>query len=582
MSLLNINLRIIYCILAGFFNFFPAGSQPLLKYNQNQTPEWPEVIQMYHELDSIFPEAKLIEAGFSDSGRPIHLFIINKKGEFKPGKDLNVILINNGIHPGESCGIDASIEFASELLYNQKEYRAILDELTICIIPVLNVGGSLNRNPWNRANQNGPELQGFRANALNMDLNRDFIKLDTKNVQSLVSIIRQWDPDIFIDTHTSNGADYPYILTLITTQKDKLAEPVSSWLHGKMVPHLFDDMKNKGFELTPYVQPYKQFPEDGIIAFYDYPRYTTGYASLFAIPGFTTEAHMFKPYKLRVIGTLEFMYSAAEYLALNHIELNHAKKSAREKIANKTDFVIHRELDTTVFNTFRFKGYEKKEVISRVTGLQSYYFDQSSPWEKDIPYYDTYKVTKQIKAPSYYLIPQGWTHVIDRLQWNGVLMEKLDKDSLFFVEYYRIISYDTYPQPYNGHYKHVNTKVQTLRDSILFLKGDYMIPVNQEANNYLVEVLEPESHDSFFNWNFFDSILSRKEYFSSYVFDTLAIRPLENEPVLRKDLEEKKNREPNFAQNHRQQLNYIYENSVYSEESYLRYPVMRYTIPDGE
>ncbi len=573
----NRNKVLIYLYLfPAFLHFIPVSSQPVLKYDQNQTPEWKEVIEMYQELDSLFPEAKLIQAGHTDSGHPLHLFIIDTKKEFKPLPGQNVLLINNGIHPGESCGIDASLDFASNLLFSQNKYKPILDELTICIIPVLNVGGSLNRGPYNRANQNGPLMQGFRGNSLNLDLNRDFIKLDTKNIQSLISIIQQWDPDIFIDTHTSNGADYPYILTLITTQKNKLEEPVSSWLHEKMVPHLFDDMKKRGFELTPYIQPFKQFPEDGIIAFYDHPRYTTGYASLFAVPGFTTEAHMFKTYEQRVTGTREFITSAAEYLAKHPVEINQAKEIARKSIVNKKEFVIHRELDTTKFSTFRFRGYEKKEVISKVTGLPTYYFDHSSPWERRIPYYDTYKESKRIKAPHYYIIPQGWTHVIDRLKWNGVNMMKLEKDSLFFVEYYRIQNYDTYPQPYNGHYKHYNTKVESHRDSILFLKGDYLVPVNQEANNYIVEVLEPEAHDSFFNWNFFDSILSRKEYFSSYVFDTLAIRLLEEDPGLRKELNEKKSKEPLFAQNHRQQFSYIYENSPYSENSYLRYPVMRY------
>jgi hypothetical protein len=322
--------------------------------------------------------------------------------------------------------------------------------------------------------------------------------------------------------------------------------------------------------------PYRGFPENGLVAFYDHPRYTTGYASLFAIPGFTTEAHMFKTYSNRVKATRLFVESCAWRLADHHKTIAKLKREARKQIQQKTEFVIRRTLDTTQYRTITFKGFLKTDSISPVTGLPTFRFDQNSSWEKEIPYYDHYKTTKLIEAPDFYIIPSAWQEVTDRLRLNGVEMMPLEKDTTLFVEYYRIGEFETYPNPYNGHYKHYNTRVESFRDSIPFLEGDLMVPMNQISNQYIVEVLEPEADDSFFNWNFFDSILSRKEYFSSYVFDTLAVRLLENDPKLKDSFKQKQKEDAGFASSHRQQLGYIYENSPYSEKTYRRYPVMRF------
>ncbi len=262
--------------------FIPVNlhSQPPLRYEQNETLTWEESIAFYQSLDDNFENCKLVVAGETDSGKPLHLFIIsgNKAFDSKTakGNGLNVLLINNGIHPGEPCGVDASAKFALEVLENKEDYEEILSKTVICIIPMLNVGGALNRGKYHRANQNGPIEHGFRANAINMDLNRDFIKLDTKNARSFVKIMRDWDPDILIDTHTSNGSDYQYALTVIATQKDKLNQPVSDYLYENMLPEMYKRMAAGPYEAIPYVMSKdRRDPMNGIVAFMDYPRYTT-------------------------------------------------------------------------------------------------------------------------------------------------------------------------------------------------------------------------------------------------------------------------------------------------------------------
>ncbi|MFZ5941655.1 MAG: M14 family zinc carboxypeptidase [Bacteroidota bacterium] len=556
-----------------------SRAQVSLHYEENQTPTWEEVIGMYTWLDSRYKEARLIEAGTTDAGKPLHLFIISKDRLFTPeearkaGK--RILFINNGIHPGESCGIDASLKFADDLLSGREDAARWLKETVICIVPVFNVGGALNRSPFNRANQNGPEEHGFRANACNLDLNRDFIKLDSDNARSMVRLLQAWKPDLFIDTHTSDGADYPYCLTLIASQPQKMEAAMSSFQQEKLLPWLYSEMKKTPYEMIPYVANFSESPEQGIEGFMDYPRYTSGYAALFNTFAFTTETHMFKPYRDRVLATWYFLRSSLIFTGSHSAELEAVRKESEKARTAKRSFVIEWAADTSRYDSLFFRGYEARHRTSAVTGAPRLYYDRSSTWEKYIPYYNYYLPVKTVEAPRAYVIPRGWDEVIDRLRLNGVKMTELDRDTLLPVTVYYIDSESTSTAPYNGHYWHYDTRVKSVSSHLQFYKGDLVIQVQQPAAEYIVQTLEPEAYDSFFSWNFFDAVLSRKEYFSSYIFEETAERLLLDDPELAREFRDKQQSDSLFASNPRQQLTYIYEHSPYSEKTYRRYPVAR-------
>ncbi len=317
-------------ILITIPQIIPA--QVALKYEQNETLTWQEAIEMYKGLDEKYPQARLIEAGWTDAGRPLHLFIISEDEIFSPreaqmaGK--SILFINNGIHPGEPCGVDASLKLASGLLSGSDTYSQYLENTVVLMVPIFNVGGALNRSKYHRANQNGPIEQGFRGNARNLDLNRDFIKLDSRNTQSLVPILREWDPHIFVDTHTSNGADYPYTITLINSHSQRHEPVQSKFLDETLVPALFEGMKETPYMMSPYVWSIKRSPDQGILAFMDYPRYTSGYASLFNTFAFTVETHMFKPFEDRVLSTWHLLRETLKFSSKHQKELKDIKQEA--------------------------------------------------------------------------------------------------------------------------------------------------------------------------------------------------------------------------------------------------------------
>ena len=217
--------------------------------DKNTTATYAEVVSFYQALDSKYPQAKMITCGLTDIGKPLHLIVLSKEKIFDPElirkQNKRVLFINNGIHPGEPEGIDASMMFARNLL----EKKQLPDDVVICIIPVYNIDGCINRG-ISRINQNGPESYGFRGNYQNLDLNRDFIKTDSRNSQSFQQIFNAWKPEVFIDNHTSNGADYQYVITLIQTQKDKLQPVLAEYMTRTLVPELYNQMQKSGYPMT--------------------------------------------------------------------------------------------------------------------------------------------------------------------------------------------------------------------------------------------------------------------------------------------------------------------------------------------
>jgi hypothetical protein len=562
-------------LLLFFFlaSYSLQAQKTAFELDSNTTYTYQELIDFYKILDKKHSQCRLFEEGKTDNGKPLHLLVLSKDKIFSPeeahksGK--TVILINNGIHPGEPEGMDAAAMLARDLLEGNK----LSKDLVICIIPVYNIGGMLNRGT-SRVNQNGPNEYGFRGNSRNFDLNRDFIKTDSRNSQSFQAIFQKWKPDLFMDTHTSNGADYQYIMTLIDTQNSKL-HPELQPFAKEFTGNLYSKMKTSGYTMVPYVNSFKNTPESGIMSFLETPRYSTGYAALHHVIGYMPETHMWKPYPQRVRSTYSLLSHFIDLNSQQIAQLKQAKKATKERVINQTEFPLTWKLDTTKYESLEFLGYESGEKQSLVTGQNRLFYDRKKPFTKTIRYYNQYKPELSITKPKAYIIPQGWSRVIELLKLNGVKMQPLPNDQKMEVEMYYIESFKTSPSPYEGHYMHSDVQLKPVTQQVQFYKGDWLIETNQEANRYLIETLEPQAHDSFFNWNFFDSVLGQKEYFSAYIFEEEAYKLLQESPTLKAEFGKLKSEDEKFKSNARAQLDWIYKKSPYYEKTHMRYPVGR-------
>lgn len=540
-----------------------------------ETATYRQTIDYYIALAREFPEINLHTIGTTDSGLPLHMVTFNPDGDFNYEnirKEKSIILINNGIHPGESDGIDATMMLYRDLATGELN----LPKKTVLVtIPIYNIGGALNRNSTTRANQNGPKEYGFRGNAQNYDLNRDFIKMDTQNAKTFVQIFHMVKPDIFIDNHVSNGADYQYTLTHLFTQHNKLGGKMGQYLHNTLMPNLESSLAEKGWDITPYVNVFNSPPEMGFSQFMDHPRYSTGYSTLWSTLGLMVETHMLKPYKQRVEGTYDLMQSLIEIVEVEHENIKSLRKETLENNLKLSEYYFNWTVDTTQTSTLNFKGYEAENLVSEVTGLPRLKYDREKPFTKKTIYRDYFYPLDTVTVPAAYIVRKSWKKVIDRLDANKIQYTSLKKDTTLSVEAYMITDYDTRRAPYEGHYLHSNTQVEKTMKEVFFGEGDLLVPTQQAGIRYLMETLEPQGEDSFFNWNFFDTVLQRKEGFSPYVFEDVALNMLQKDSILFQEFETKKERDLNFANNWYAQLNWIFERSEHFEEAYLAYPIYR-------
>lgn len=548
------------------------------KSNGAETPEYKDVISFYNNLAATYNEISLFEIGKTDSGKPLHLAVFNADGKTNlnniksPTK--NRVLINNGIHPGESDGIDASMLLLRDIVQNDSLKKAYTNSL-ICVIPVYNIGGALNRNSHTRANQNGPKEYGFRGNARNYDLNRDFIKQDTKNAAAFAEIFHTVDPDVFIDNHVSNGADYQYAITHLFTQHNKLGGELGNFLENEMRPYIEESLAKKEIRITPYVNVWGSTPEKGWSQFFDSPRYSTGYTTLFNTLGLMVETHMLKPYKIRVDQTYELLFSSLDFSEKNSSKIKDLRNKAFKELTTKKTYPISYKVDTHNPSTLNFKGYEGNYINSEVTNGKRLFYDRTKPYTKNIPYYNSFTATKEVKIPEAYILQQGWHTITERLLNNKIEFSRFKKDTTLIVEIQHITDFDSRKSPYEGHYLHYNTQVKKTLKPVLLKKGDIYISTKQKGIRYLIETLEAEATDSFFNWNFFDTILQQKEGFSAYVFEDIAAQYLKNNPEFKNKFEEKVNSNKEFAKSTYAQLLYVYKATPHYEKSHMMLPVFK-------
>ena len=546
-----------------------------------ETATYLQTIDFYIQLDKEFPEINMQTMGETDSGYPLHMVTYNPDGDFnfqKVGNDKTLILINNGIHPGESDGIDATMllfrDFATGKLSPPKN-------TVLVTVPIYNIGGALNRNSTTRANQNGPKAYGFRGNTLNYDLNRDFIKGDTKNARTFYEIFHRVKPDIFIDNHVSNGADYQYTLTHLFTQHDKLGGDLGKYLNEEMMPGLETSLKEADWQITPYVNVFDETPEKGFAQFMDHPRYSTGFTTLWNTLGMMVETHMLKPYKRRVEGTYRLLEKMIVIAENDHEKIQRLRLEAKHRHRDWKFYPTTWAIDSTRTTTLDFKGYEADTLISEVTDKKRLKYDRTRPFTKPVAYYNYMKPVDSVAVPYAYILKKGWSKAINLLKANQITLKPIQKDTLLTVESYQIDSFNTATSPYEGHYPHSDTKVKVTTERKNFQQGDILILTDQPGIRYLLETLEPEANDSFFNWNFFDPILQRKEHFSPYVFEDEAADMLREDTVLRDSFQLKKETDTVFASSSYAQLDWLFKASGHFEDAYLKYPVYRLLKEDS-
>lgn len=565
-------------LLLALLTAVTAQSQPWQtpyeKSGKTRTATYDECVSWYRSMHHAFPEATEFDSiGLSDGGSHIYVFRIHNgqpEGKVK-------LLVNNNIHPGEPEGTDASMLLVRQWL-TAPRMAGIRQAVDLHIVCQYNVDGSLNQSCCTRANQNGPENQGFRGNARNLDLNRDFIKCDSRNARALVQYFTKTGFDYFIDNHTSNGADYQYVLTYFHTRPEKLLTGVNSLIE-QVNAEVRDSLQLRGWPTAPYVETVKHVPDSGIGAFWESGRFATGFAALHHCMGFTVETHMLKPFPQRVDATLAFLQAFSACIAGRQqqtLELRGNLNQSRNRRleGTHTEFLNYTH-DMSKWDKIPFLGYRYGYKNSPVTGLPRLYYDRSQPWRDSVRYYRYFTPTDSAKLPKYYIVPWAWGEVTERLSLNGIAKKLISTDTTLWLRVSYITGYETVKNPYEGHYLHYNVKTRDTLMPVKVHRGDWLVPVNRSNHKFLAAVLEPRAPDSYFAWNFFDAVLQQKEGFSDYVWADKAEEILAKDTALASAFRLKRSQDKAFAENAWAQWVWIYHHSPYYESTHNLYPVYR-------
>lgn len=553
---------------------------PYEQGNQNQTTTLDDCMAFYTMLEAKFPKVlRMFDIGLSDGGTPIMAGIVTADGvhDFDEIKRTYrpIFFNNNGIHPGEPEGIDSCMALVRDFCI-KPELLSQLRRTVFLFIPIYNVDGCLRRNDSSRVNQQGPELFGFRGNAMHLDLNRDFIKCDSLAAQAFARFFAFWDPDTMVDTHTSNGADYSYTMTVIATQPDKIGGDIGAFIRDIMLPEIAENMKNRGWPICPYVNPVREIPDDGIEDFLDLPRFSTGFAALHHTIGLMPETHMLKPYADRYASMRAFVEEMVLFAAIFSDQIQALRIATNHVNYRKKEWPVRWTLDQDHPSKFMFKGFAAQYRPSMLGNYDRLYYDRDQPFEKEIDYFDRYRPEVSIPTAEYYLIPQEWREVVQRLEWNGLQMERLDASQTRQAQTYHIKRVKSRPEAYEGRMFHDEVELETRMETVTLRAGDYLLPVRQERARYAIETLEPLAHDSFFRWGFFNSILEKKETYSNYIFEDTASELLQADADLALKFESWKVDNPHLLSDQQAVLDFIFLHcKPYHEPEWCRYPVLR-------
>ncbi len=578
------NLLLIIFLLQLFINIHAQDWKT--HYEQSdfkKTSSYTETLDYFNRLDAASPMAATIILGKSPQGREIPMMIIDRDGLKDPlairSKGRVITLIQACIHPGEPDGKDAALVLLRDMLISKK-HRELLDKTSILFIPILNVDGHERFGPYNRINQNGPEDMGWRTNAHNLNLNRDFLKADAVEMQHWLRMYSNWLPDFFIDIHTTDGADFQYALTYDIEVYGNLDSGITRWLSNIYEPRITAKMKENGFPIFPYVQ-FRNWhdPRSGLRTGAAPPMISQGYAALQNRPALLIETHMLKDYKTRVNATIQMLIHTL--FIINHqadnlktlIEM--ADKSTAAPAFRKQPHPVSWKTSTTDSTMVDFYGFDYQVLKSDLTGGDWFVYDNARPIVMKLPFFNKSVPETTVLLPEAYIIPAEWTEVINRMKLHGIKMDILSEPAEITVKSYKFKDYEFRKTPNEGRHM-VSTGLTESEEKRIFPAGSAIVATSQRTARVIAAILEPAASGSYVEWGFFNAVFEQKEYSETYVMEKMAREMLEKSPELRREFEAKKS-EPGFTGNQWTMLNWFYSKTPYWDQQFLKYPVGKIT-----
>lgn len=542
-----------------------------------ETGRYQEAVEYCRRLAKASPYARVVEYGVSPQGRGMVALVVSRDRTFDPAAMAKstkpTIFIQNGIHSGEIEGKDASLIMFRDMLIRGKD-ADLLQGANFVMVPIYSVDAHERFSPYNRINQNGPREMGWRATAQNYNLNRDWMKADAPETRAEVALVHRYRPDFFFDNHTTDGADFPYVMTLGLPISPYLPPASMNWSRT-YYQAIKREMDSKGFLTAPYFglrdasDPSKGIDVD------DYsPRYSNGYWSALNRPSVLVETHVLKPYAQRVNATLALMRRTVAYCIRNGASLKYLNRAAdRAELAGRP-FSVLSVKHTETWSPLTFLSHPYTPYKSDVSGGMTPKWDRSQIVPIASRVYDHYDPQFTATPPAAYAIPPEWSDVIDRIRLHGLAYRVLKRPLTGDFEGYRFSNVTFPTTPFEGRFQPRYT-VKATREMRVLPVGTVIVPTRQVGAKLLMHLMEPEGPDSLARWGFFNNVFEAKEYYDEYAMEPVAVEMLRKDAALKAEFDEKLRQDAAFAGNPAARLRWLYERSPYFDDHLNRYPVVR-------
>ncbi len=580
-------LRFFSILLIGSLCWINSFAQdikltPYEKSGGKSTPRYAETMAYCRQLATFSPLVKMESIGKSAQGRDIQLLIIDKNRNFTPEavhRSGNVVLmIQACIHAGEPDGKDAMQLLLRDMLV-KGIHKELLDHVTLLFIPIFNTDGHERFGPYNRINQNGPTEMGWRTTAQNLNLNRDYLKADAPEMQAWLKNLNKWNPDFFIDTHVTDGADYQYKITYSLELGGNMESGLTDWTRDYYEKGILKLLDNDTVPAFPYVQ-FRNWhdPRSGLYLTPSPPMLSTGYFAVRNRPALLIETHMLKAYPIRVAATYKTIQHTMELLNKDHQRFLQVVKKADDYTASddfrKTPYPVKFKTSYKDSVMTSFKGVEYEGVKSDLTGGEWFVYHPEKPLTMQIPYFTKAEPVAMVQLPAAYIIPVEWSEIIKRIQLHGLKYIVLDKPASFTANTYRFSSVKFRPVSFEGRFI-AQFGLDTLTTKHEYEAGSIIVPTNQPRARIAAYLLEPLADGSLASWGFFNTVMEQKEYTESYVMERMAREMLSKDTLLKQEFEQKRATDKRFANDPEAIINWFYSKTPYWDHQLNLYPVGR-------
>ena len=563
------------------------------------TPTYNETMDWLKKLSDASPLLTMTSIGKSLEGRNIMMIIASSDKTITPAALKNspkpLLLVQAGIHAGEIDGKDAGMMLLRDIAFGSK--KNLLNNVNLLFIPILNVDGHERSSPYNRPNQRGPENMGWRTNAENLNLNRDFAKQDTKEVRAVAGVFNDYDPLMYMDVHVTDGADYQYDITFGGHGKQGHSPAIMNWLETKYKPYADNDLAANGHIPGQLLNALNnQDFSKGNALILGESRFSDAYGNVRHLASVLVENHSLKPFKQRVLGTYVLIESTLKLLATEGQSLKESTKADKAKRDSKISLkskipqmknVINFEtqLSSPVSSTqssppdsLNLLGIESKIRKSSITN-SDYVEWTGKPINVKIANYRATEGIEWVTRPKGYWVPASCEEIIERLKRHGIKMEILKEARELTVDMYRIKDArfqndDGKTELFEGHMQ-VVASTSSESQKKFFVKGSAFVSTDQPLGDLAMILLEPKSPDSYFSWGFFPGIFQRTEYIEGYVMEPMMKKMLEESPALKNEFEQKKASDEVFAKDPNAIATWFYSKTKYYDDHYLLYPIGR-------